>query len=126
LISARSNPAKKPLLICKSTPSVELDTGDYWLLAAFIAGISSPAASHVNDITVVTKLDANYRDATLLADVQIAGNPQTRGRLFTAEARRWMCHDRHDWHDRCDNASLGASCLVAEIVVAEKPHCYRS
>ena len=45
----------------------------------------------MNDVTVVTKLDANWRDATLLADVKVAGTAgdsvKVMGRLFSGDGK---------------------------------------
>ena len=63
--------------VCKRTPTVDLDTGDYWLLGGIHRDsyIVALPKDHVDDVTLVTKLDDQYKHATLLSDIKIAGTP---------------------------------------------------
>ncbi len=63
--------------VSKRTPSVSLDTGDYWCLGGIYREnyLVALPPTHVQDITVVTDLDARYVDANLNAVVQVAGAP---------------------------------------------------
>lgn len=76
------------LRVSKKTTSVDLDTGDYWSLGGIYREnyLVALPPTHVQDITVVTDLDTQYRDATLKANVAIAGVPGTpvtlRGELW--------------------------------------------
>ncbi|HEX4085182.1 MAG TPA: glycoside hydrolase family 2 TIM barrel-domain containing protein [Chthoniobacteraceae bacterium] len=63
--------------VTKQTPSVDLDTGDYWCLGGIYREnyLEALPVTHVEDITVITDLDAKYTGATLRADVVVAGHP---------------------------------------------------
>lgn len=80
-------PGKRNLLalrVSKKTPSVDLDTGDYWSLGGIYREnylVALPRL-HVKDVTVVTDLDAQYRAATLKATVNVMGGP---GRSITLQ-----------------------------------------
>jgi beta-galactosidase len=77
--------------VCKTTPTVDLDTGDFWLLGGIHreSYLVALPTDHVADVTVVTKLDDQYKNATLLADVKVEGSPgdavSVSGRLFTGD-----------------------------------------
>ena len=84
-------PGQRNLLavrVCKNTPSLDLDTGDFWTLGGIFRETYLVAlpATHVQDITLVTDLDTNYHDATLQAEVQIQAPPGARvevvGKLY--------------------------------------------
>jgi beta-galactosidase/beta-glucuronidase len=63
--------------VCKRTPTVDLDTGDFWLLGGIHRDsyIVALPKNHVDDVTLVTKLDEQYKNATLLLDTKVAGAP---------------------------------------------------
>lgn len=65
------------LRVSKRTPSVDLDTGDYWCLGGVYREnyLVALPTTHVSDITVVTDLDAKYQNANLKATVQVSGAP---------------------------------------------------
>jgi beta-galactosidase len=79
--------------VCKSTPTVDLDTGDFWLLGGIHRDsyVVALPTDHVADLTVVTKLDDKYKDATLLADIKVAGTAgdgvSVTGQLFTGDEK---------------------------------------
>ena len=59
----------------KNTSSASLDHGDFWCLGGIYRETYLVALPplHVDDVTVVTDLDAQYKDATLKSTVRIAG-----------------------------------------------------
>ena len=79
--------------VCKRTPTVDLDTGDYWLLGGIHRDsyLVALPATHVEDLTLVTKLDDKFKDATLETDLKIAGKSgqtvSVVGRIFTGEGK---------------------------------------
>ena len=59
----------------KNTSSASLDHGDFWVLGGIYREtylVALPSL-HVEDVTVVTELDDQYKDATLRSTVRIAG-----------------------------------------------------
>ena len=78
--------------VSKKTPSFDADTGDYQTMGGIYRDTSLMCVpqTHVSDITVTTPLSANYRDATLNAQVQIRGTAgqtvsQISGKLVGAD-----------------------------------------
>jgi beta-galactosidase len=65
------------LRVCKTTPTVSLDSGDFWNLGGISRDtyLKAVPATHVDDVTVVTKLDGHYVDATLETAVKVRGTP---------------------------------------------------
>ena len=59
----------------KRTSSASLDHGDFWCLGGIYRETYLVALPplHVDDVTVVTDLDAQYKDATLKSTVRVAG-----------------------------------------------------
>jgi len=76
------------LRVAKTTPTAVLDKGDFWCLGGINRETYLVAVppTHVGDVTLVTDLDRNYRDATLNMAVQVNGKPnaavQVTGTLF--------------------------------------------
>jgi beta-galactosidase len=79
--------------VSKTTPSFDCDTGDFQSMGGIYRDTSLIAVpeTRIDDITVRTPLAGNNRDATLAAQVHIAGTPgQTvavTGELFGADGR---------------------------------------
>ncbi len=79
--------------VCKTTPSVDCETGDFQCMGGIYRDTSLIAVpmTHVSDLTVRTPLSDGYRDATLQASVQIAGTPgatvAVTGALFRQNGR---------------------------------------
>ena len=70
------------LRVCKTTPSVSLDSGDFWNLGGISRDtyLKAVPITHVDDLTVVTPLSADHVDATLDTTVRVDGVPgQTVG-----------------------------------------------
>jgi beta-galactosidase len=63
------------LRVCKMTPSVSLDSGDFWNLGGISRDtyLKAVPPTHVDDVTVVTNLSPSYTDATLNTTVRIRG-----------------------------------------------------
>jgi beta-galactosidase len=74
------NPGRRNLFavrICKQTPSVDCDTGDFQTMGGIYRDTSLIAVpeTHISDITVRTPLAANYIDATLSTQLSVRGTP---------------------------------------------------
>ena len=65
------------LRICKQTPSVDCETGDFQCMGGLYRDTSliSVPLTHVSDITVRTSLTEDYRDADLQTILQVTGTP---------------------------------------------------
>jgi len=80
--------------VSKTTPSDDCETGDYQCMGGIYRDTSLIAVpqTHVSDITVQTPLDADYRDATLNASVQVTGAPgeivAISGKLYAAKGKK--------------------------------------
>ena len=80
--------------VYKKTPSGSLDKGDFWCLGGISRGTYLVALPplHVEDVAVVTDLDAQYTDATLKSVVRVAGPVGARfnltGELFTLDGTK--------------------------------------
>ncbi len=63
------------LRVCKTTPSVSLDSGDFWNLGGISRDtyLKAVPPTHVDDLTLVTTLSADHRDATLDTTVRVRG-----------------------------------------------------
>ncbi len=77
------------LRVCKTTPSVDLDTGDYWSLGGIYRDTSLKAVpqTHFSGVVVRTDLDAQYVNSRLTVKTEVQGvdSPtQVTARLFTS------------------------------------------
>ena len=65
------------LRVCKTTPSVSLDSGDFWNLGGISRDtyLKAVPITHVDDMTVVTTLSPDHVDATLDTTVVVRGVP---------------------------------------------------
>ncbi|MGD0768241.1 MAG: glycoside hydrolase family 2 TIM barrel-domain containing protein [Tepidisphaeraceae bacterium] len=76
------------LRVAKTTPTAVLDKGDFWDLGGINREtyLAAVPPTHVSDVTVVTDLDRDYRDAILNLAVQLTGSPnaavKVTGSLF--------------------------------------------
>jgi beta-galactosidase len=61
--------------VYKKTSSVSLDKGDFWCLGGIYREnyLLAVPRLHVDDVTVVTDLDAQYKNATLKSSVRVSG-----------------------------------------------------
>jgi hypothetical protein len=87
-------PGEKNLLevrVCKTTPTYDLDTGDYWFLGGIHreSYIFAVPKDHISDLTVVTKMDERYVNATLIATAVVKTEPDhawsASAKLFKAD-----------------------------------------
>ncbi|WP_125205964.1 glycoside hydrolase family 2 TIM barrel-domain containing protein [Capsulimonas corticalis] len=63
--------------VSKTTPSFDADTGDFQTMGGIYRDTSLIAVpqTHIDDIVVRTPLNANYKDATLFAQLNVKGKP---------------------------------------------------
>jgi beta-galactosidase len=94
-------PALKPgqknlfaVRVYKKTPSGTMDKGDYWCLGGIYRDnylVALPPI-HVDDVTITTDLDAQYKDARLNASIRVVGKPLERfkitGRLYGFDGKK--------------------------------------
>jgi beta-galactosidase len=61
--------------VYKKTPSGTMDKGDFWCLGGIYREnyLVALPSTHVDDVTITTDLDAEYRDATLKTAVRVVG-----------------------------------------------------
>jgi beta-galactosidase len=136
-VTSALKPGEKNLFavrVCKQTKSVDLDTGDFWSLGGIYREnylVALPQL-HVDDITLVTDLDAKYVDATLHATVQVKGPAgtgfQATGHLFTLGGKPVETAEMKQAGKIADDgtAALQFDTPVAapQLWSAEKPNLY--
>jgi beta-galactosidase len=63
--------------VSKTTPSDDCETGDFQCMGGIYRDTSLICVppTHVSDVTVRTPLDSDYKNATLVATVQVTGTP---------------------------------------------------
>ena len=119
--------------VSKMTPSFDADTGDYQTMGGIYRDTSLMCVpqTHVSDITVTTPLSANYRDATLNAQVQIRGNAgqtvQIIGNLVGADGAATSVQLNGQGTIGADGlamVSLSAPVNAPKLWSAEKPNLY--
>jgi beta-galactosidase len=77
-VTSALKPGQRNLMavrVYKKTASGSLDKGDFWCLGGIYREnyLLALPPLHVDDVTVVTDLDAQYKDATLKSTVRVAG-----------------------------------------------------
>ncbi|MEO7715333.1 MAG: glycoside hydrolase family 2 TIM barrel-domain containing protein [Capsulimonas sp.] len=129
-------PGKRNLFavrVSKSTPSVDADTGDFQSMGGIYRETSLIAVpkTHIQDITIDTPLDANGRDATLNADIQIAGEPGQEVELHGdvvgtdgAETSLRLLGSGRVGSDGAATVHLTAPAKSPKLWSAEKPNLY--
>jgi beta-galactosidase/beta-glucuronidase len=120
----------------KDTSSSPLDHGDFWCLGGIYRETYLVAVPklHVDDVTVVTDLDAQYKDATLKSAVRVVGPP---GAPFTVTCELYnldgtrvavpaMSQSGEIGDDTNASATVNLSGLVTapKLWNAEKPNLY--
>jgi beta-galactosidase len=130
-------PGKKNLIavrVCKTTPTYDLDTGDYWLLGGIHreSHLLAVPADHIEDVTVTTKLDEKYVNATLVAAVVIKAKTgdtvKLTANLFTADGTPVKAELSTPKLGMADDqtitAKFTARVLTPNLWSAEKPNLY--
>jgi beta-galactosidase/beta-glucuronidase len=118
----------------KDTSSASLDHGDFWVLGGIYRETYLVALPplHAEDVTVVTDLDDQYKDATLKSSVRVAG-PAGAHFVLTGELRSLdgatvptpaMRTAGDIGADGSATVSLSAPVTAPKLWNAEKPNLY--
>jgi len=120
--------------VYKKTPSSNLDKGCYWCLGGIFRETYLVALPplHVDDLTVVTDLDAQYQDATLKSALRVAGPVGARfvlaGELFTLDGAKVALPATSQageiGADGSATVNLTAPVTAPKLWNAEKPNLY--
>jgi beta-galactosidase/beta-glucuronidase len=118
----------------KDTSSATLDHGDFWCLGGIYRETYLVALPqlHVDDVTVVTDLDAQYKDATLKSAVRVAG---ASGAHFTVTCELYnldgtkvetpaMTQSGDIGAEGTGTVNLSALVTAPKLWNAEKPNLY--
>ena len=122
------------LRVYKKTSSGSLDKGDFWCLGGIYREnylVALPPL-HVDDVTVVTDLDAQYKDATLKSTVRVAGPAGAHfnlaGELYSLDGAKVplpaMSQAGDIGADGSATVSLTAPVTAPKLWSAEKPNLY--
>ena len=120
----------------KDTSSASLDHGDFWVLGGIYRETYLVALPklHVDDVTVVTDLDEQYKDATLTSTVRVVG-PAGAHFVLTCELRNLdgtkvetaVMRQSGEISDQADGSAtvtLSAPVTAPKLWSAEKPNLY--
>jgi len=118
----------------KKTSSASLDHGDFWCLGGIYRETYLVALPllHVDDVTVVTDLDAQYKNATLKSTVRVASAPGAHF-VLTCELRTLdgakvalpaMSQAGEIGADGSATVNLSAPVTAPKLWNAEKPNLY--
>jgi beta-galactosidase len=118
----------------KNTSSAALDHGDFWCLGGIYRETYLVALPqlHVEDVTVVTDLDAQYKDSTLKSTLKVAG-PAGAHFVLTAElysldgakvATPAMSQAGDIGADGTASVALSGLVTAPKLWSAEKPNLY--
>jgi beta-galactosidase len=136
-VTAALKPGQRNLValrVYKKTSSGSLDKGDFWCLGGITREnylVALPPL-HVDDVTVVTDLDAEYRDATLKSTVRIKGPAGAhftlRGELYGLDGIKVglpaMSQAGEIGADGFATVALAAPVAAPKLWSAEKPNLY--
>ena len=120
--------------VYKKTSSGSLDKGDFWCLGGIYREnylVALPPL-HVDDVTVVTGLDAQYKDATLTSTVRVAGPAGAHfnlvGELYSLDGAKVplpaMRQAAEIGADGFATVVLTAPVVAPKLWSAEKPNLY--
>ena len=138
-VSKAVKPGQRNLMavrLYKNTSSASLDHGDFWCLGGIYRETYLMALPqlHVADVTVVTDLDAQYKDATLKSTVRVAGVPGAHfvitAELYNLDGTRValpamsQAGDIPDAADSTATVTLAAPVTAPRLWSAEKPNLY--
>ena len=118
----------------KDTSSATLDHGDFWCLGGIYRETYLVALPplHVDDVTVVTDLDAQYKDATLKSAVRVTGAPGAhfvlRCELYSLDGAKVavpaMSNTGEIGADGAATVNLSGLVTAPKLWSAEKPILY--
>jgi beta-galactosidase len=122
------------LRVYKKTSSGSLDKGDFWCLGGIYRDnylVAFPIM-HVDDVTVVTDLDAQYKDATLISTVRVTGPAGAHfnlaAELYTLDGAKVplpaMSKAANIGADGFASVVLTAPVAAPKLWSAEKPNLY--
>ncbi len=119
--------------VSKTTPSDDCETGDFQAMGGIYRDTSLIAVpqTRIDDITVQTPLAANYKDATLLAQVHVTGTPgqavAVTGKLFRRDGQPAGVSVSGSGRLQADGTAqvaLSAPVKAPALWSAEKPNLY--
>jgi hypothetical protein len=119
--------------VCKTTPSYDLDTGDYWFLGGIHRDsyIIAVPKDHISDLTVVTKLDEHHVNAMLSATAVVKTEPDhhltASAKLFKADGTpvdTQLAVTRSAGTGGTTNLKVEGSVQSPLLWSAEKPNLY--
>ena len=120
--------------VYKKTSSANLEKGDFWCLGGIYRETYLVALPplHVEDVTVVTDLDAQYKDATLKSTVRVAGPAGAHfvltGELYSLDGAKVafpaMSQAGEIGADGSATVVLSAPVTAPKLWSAEKPNLY--
>jgi beta-galactosidase/beta-glucuronidase len=120
--------------VYKKTSSGSLDKGDFWCLGGIYREnyLLALPPLHVDDVTVVTDLDAQYKDATLKSTVRVAGPAGAHfnlvGELYSLDGAKValpaMSQAAGIGADGFATVVLTAPVIAPRLWSAEKPNLY--
>jgi beta-galactosidase len=136
-VTAALKPGQRNLMavrVYKKTSSGSLDKGDFWCLGGIYREnylVALPPL-HVDDVTVVTDLDAQYKDATLKSTVRVTGKTGAHfnlsGELYSLDGTRIpltaMTQAGVIGADGFAIVALTAPVVAPKLWSAEKPNLY--
>ena len=136
-VTTALKPGRRNLMavrVYKKTSSGSLDKGDFWCLGGIYRETYLVALPplHVDDVTVVTGLDAQYRDATLTSTVRVAGPAGAHfnlvGELYSLDGAKVplpaMRQAAEVGADGFATVVLTAPVVAPRLWSAEKPNLY--
>ncbi|MGA3096229.1 MAG: glycoside hydrolase family 2 TIM barrel-domain containing protein [Bryobacteraceae bacterium] len=120
--------------VYKKTSGGSLDKGDFWCLGGIYREnyLLALPPLHVDDVTVVTDLDAQYKDATLRSTVRVTGPPGAHfsltGELYSLAGAKValpaMSRAADIGADGFATVVLTAPVVAPKLWSAEKPNLY--
>jgi beta-galactosidase len=120
--------------VYKTTSTSNLDRGTFWCLGGIYREnylVALPPL-HVDDVTIVTDLDAQYKDATLKSTVRVAGSAGAHfvltGELYSLDGTKVVIPAMSQAGDIGADGSatvvLAAPVTAPKLWSAEKPNLY--
>ena len=146
-VTSALQPGKSNLFavrVYKKTPSGTMDKGDFWCLGGIYRDnylVALPDV-YIDDVTITTDLDANYKNATLKAAVRVIVSPESRdglightgspigvrAQLFAMDGSKVAIPDMaatgEIGADRAVSLTLSAPVESPKLWSAEKPNLY--